>query len=149
MSRNDTSTDGTERIVLIQCTNSKRDEPAPARNLYDQSYYFRDYRSYAETFGDEWYILSAKHGLLKPETVIEPYDERGISEEQAIAIADYLAGRVTANTTIELLAGMDYTDPLVPELERQTPADVVEPHRGLPIGKRRQKAQQAVAEVEP
>lgn len=138
----------TGRIVLVQCTNSKRDEAAPARILYDESGYFCDYRSYATTFGEKWYILSAKHGLLEPDTVIEPYDERGITEGQAIAISDYLADRVTAETTIELLAGKDYTDPLVPELERRTPADVVEPHRGLGIGKRRQKAQQAVAEVE-
>ena len=136
-----------ERIVLIQCTKTKREERAAARDLYDESAYFRDYRDYAETFGDEWYILSAKHGLLHPETEIAPYDERGLSEGQAVEIAESLAGRVGPNTTIELLAGMDYTDPLVPELERQTDADVVDSHRGLPIGKRRQKAQQAVAGV--
>lgn len=144
----DTSGDDIERVVLVQCTNSKRDKPAPARDLYDESDYFRDYRSYAEAFADEWFILSAKHGLLEPRTVIAPYDERGIGKEQAIAIADFLVDRTTAETTIELMAGMDYTDPLVPELERCTSADVVEPHRGLRIGKRRQKAQQAVAEVE-
>lgn len=140
--------DESRRIVLVQCTNSKRDEPAPARDLYDPSGYFRDYRDYATTFGDEWYVLSGKHGLLEPDDVIEPYDARGISEEQAVAIADYLAGRVSPGDTIELLAGKDYTDPLVPELEARTASDVVDPHRGLPIGKRRQKAQQAVASAQ-
>jgi hypothetical protein len=137
------------QIVLVQCTNSKRDESAPARNLYDESAYFRDYRAYAIEKGDEWYILSAKHGLLDPETVIDPYDERGLSEAQAESIAAYFAGRTMCADTIEVLAGgRDYADVLVPELERQTAADVLEPHCGLPIGKRRQKAQQAVAEVD-
>jgi len=137
------------RIVLVQCTNSKRDESVPARDLYDESAYFRDYRAYALAKGDEWYILSAKHGLLDPDTVIGPYDERGLSEAQAESIAEYFADRTTCADTIEVLAGgRDYADVLVPELERQTAADVLEPHRGLPIGKRRQKAQQAVAEVD-
>jgi len=137
------------RIVLVQCTNSKRDERAPARDLYDESDYFRDYRAYALEKGDEWYILSAKHGLLDPETVIDPYDERGLNEAQAESIAEYFADRTRGDDIIEVLAGgRDYADVLTPELERQTAADVLEPHRGLRIGERRQKAQQAVAEVD-
>jgi len=66
---------GIARVVIAQCTGSKRDEPAPARDLYDESAYFRRQREYAVARGDVWFIQSAKHGLLAPETEIEPYDK--------------------------------------------------------------------------
>jgi len=53
-------------VTLIQCTNSKRDSVALARNLYDESRYFRLMRAWAEDRGDPWFILSAKHGLVPP-----------------------------------------------------------------------------------
>ena len=31
-------------------------------------------RRYAETHAERWYILSAAHGLVDPERIIDPYD---------------------------------------------------------------------------
>lgn len=62
------------RIVLVACCGEKREDRAPAKDLY-QSPLFRRSRAYAERHGDTWFILSAKHGLLNPATVIEPYDQ--------------------------------------------------------------------------
>jgi len=129
-------------ITLIQCTNSKRDHAAPAQKLYDQSTYFNKMRAWAEYRGAPWFILSAKHGLLNPETVIEPYDERGISESQAIEIADKLADmRVDV---VNITAGMDYTDALVPELE-QRGIDVINHFAGQRIGERKRSLKEAVS----
>lgn len=63
-------------IGLVSCTKSKRDEPASPRDLYEPSSLFRKARAYCEAAHDEWYVLSAKHGLLTPDgPPIEPYDE--------------------------------------------------------------------------
>jgi hypothetical protein len=46
----------------------------PARNLYLASDWFTKARAYVDSFDGEWFILSAEHGLVHPDTVIEPYD---------------------------------------------------------------------------
>lgn len=61
------------RIGLVGCVKSKRAEPAAARDLY-VSTLFAGRRAFVEKTCDQWYVLSAKHGLVDPNTVIEPYD---------------------------------------------------------------------------
>ncbi len=61
-------------IHLVACVAGKLDHPAPARELYT-SPWFQKARAYVERQGGQWFILSAKHGLIGPEEVIEPYDE--------------------------------------------------------------------------
>ena len=119
-------------MILIQCTKTKRDEPAKAKNLYDESQYFRKMRAYAEATGEMWLILSAKHGLVDPETVIEPYDAFGLSDQQAEEIAEAVAQQAEY---VEIIAGKKYTDPLTTELE-QRGLDVIELCRGMKIGER-------------
>lgn len=139
-------------VVICQCTSAKRDEPAPAGEIYDESAYFRKQRAYAKAVADKWFIQSAEHGLLDPETVIEPYDKRpkDIDDVDAWAesIAVSLGGRVTAGATVEILGGVAYADPLTPELERFG-YDVIEPLRGARIGERQRwlgdKAQETTA----
>jgi hypothetical protein len=60
-------------IGLVGCAAAKLSRPAPARDLYT-SQLFRKASAYAEANSDRWYILSAKHGLVSPDTVLEPYD---------------------------------------------------------------------------
>jgi len=52
------------RIVLAQCTAKKRDGRHRAKDLYDDSTYFRKQRAYARAKGDYWLILSAEYGLV-------------------------------------------------------------------------------------
>ena len=63
-----------EHIVLVACCGKKLSEPAPAKDIYRSELFIKS-RRYAEQHGDRWLILSAKHGVLHPDTVIEPYDE--------------------------------------------------------------------------
>jgi len=61
-------------IALVSCGRRKRDHSTKARNLYSSSW-FDKASAYAEKVSDAWYILSAKYGLLEPDTVISPYDQ--------------------------------------------------------------------------
>lgn len=64
------------RFVVVGCSASKVDvdEPVPARDLYRGAYWTCK-RDYGETIGDEWRILSAKHGLVHPVDEVEPYEQ--------------------------------------------------------------------------
>jgi len=121
------------RVTLIQCTNTKRSGTHKAKNLYDESQYFRAMREWARSTGNPWYILSAKHGLVEPMQRLPDYNERGLSTDQCKEIAETLDnGGVTE---VLITAGKDYTDPLTPELERLG-IDVIEVCRGMRIGER-------------
>jgi len=124
------------RVTLIQCTNSKRLEKAPAKNLYDESTYFNAMRAYAEAKNDPWYILSAKHGLVHPEQELHPYDEFGLSDAQGREIAGKLSE--FGVDTVEIVAGKKYVEPLVPALEAEGIA-VRDEFAGLKIGERAAK----------
>ena len=58
-------------VGLVACASQKLQRPAPARELY-VSQLFKKASAYAGLTCDRWYILSAKHGLVHPDTVLEP-----------------------------------------------------------------------------
>ncbi|PLC47963.1 hypothetical protein CR159_20720 [Pollutimonas subterranea] len=60
-------------VVLVSCGKRKLDVPAAARDLY-VSERFRQARKFAELYGAEWFIISAKYGLVFPDQVLNPYD---------------------------------------------------------------------------
>lgn len=64
-----------KRVALVGCGKSKLRSPAPAKDLYTGQL-FRSARAYAERFCDAWAILSAKHFVLLPNEMVEPYDLR-------------------------------------------------------------------------
>lgn len=137
----DQSVDEIDRVIIAQCTGSKRDGKHAARDLYDESLYFQRQREYAEAVADEWFIQSALYGLLHPDDVVESYDRHAKdvddAEAWATGIADDLADAVPDSAVVEVLGGKRYTDPLTPELEARG-FEVHEPLRGQRIGKRRQ-----------
>jgi hypothetical protein len=61
-------------IALVACVSKKNTTPMPARDLYISAW-FRKASMYAARVADRWYILSAKYGLVAPDTMIKPYDE--------------------------------------------------------------------------
>lgn len=60
-------------IHLVGCVKTKRSEPAPAQDLYISDL-FKKRRAYVQSAGGRWFILSAQHGLVAPDDVLEPYD---------------------------------------------------------------------------
>ena len=81
--------------VLLGCVSQKRDSPAPAKDLY-RSQLWRRRRAYAEASGRPWMILSALHGLVDPEALLELRETLEVAEhrvaqdQQAPAFADQL-----------------------------------------------------------
>lgn len=60
-------------VVFVGCGKAKLGRKAPAKDLYTSTL-FKKCRAYAERYGDEWAILSAKHWVVLPDTVTQPYD---------------------------------------------------------------------------
>jgi predicted glycosyl hydrolase (DUF1957 family) len=121
------------RIALVACCGQKLDRAAPAGELYT-SPLFRKAASYARTF-DRWYILSAKHGLLRPDVVVEPYDCTllGMRKVDRLAwgrrVFDQMTTEGIAGVEFVALAGAKYTEPLV-----RVGLPVKTPLKGLGIG---------------
>lgn len=111
-------------LVIVGCGAAKADESTAAKDIYT-SIYFQKKRVYAEQAGDDWMILSAKHGLVDPDATISPYDTR-IDDLDSDAL-DALAHDVGCTLCewaetmwsnghdierIDVLAGQRYLDPL-------------------------------------
>lgn len=60
-------------LTLISCSKMKLASAAPARELY-YSPAFQKKRMLVEREKSRWLILSAKHGLVEPTDMVEPYD---------------------------------------------------------------------------
>ncbi|MBX0305699.1 DUF6884 domain-containing protein [Haloarcula salinisoli] len=130
-----------QEIGLVSCVKTKQDQPAPPKALYTSSY-FRKMRAYAEQYHDDWWILSAKHGLLAPDgPSIEPYDEtlsgapvarkREWADQVAAQLAEH--GLLSEDVTLVLHAGKDYYEELLPRIE-DSGVTVEIPTEGLAIG---------------
>ena len=64
------------KIVILSCTKSKLDKPAPAQELYGASPMFRKTLEYGKALKpDKMYILSAKHHLVPLTKELAPYDK--------------------------------------------------------------------------
>lgn len=94
----------TPRIAFVGCGSSKleldENQTVAAKDLYDSNY-FSLKQEYAEECCDEWKILSAKHGLLDPETEIETYDA-SLNSRSDSYIGDYEAGIWAVETAQEI-----------------------------------------------
>lgn len=79
-------------VGLVGCASQKLQRRAPAREHY-VSQLFKKASAYAELTCDRWYILSAKHGLVRPDEIIEPYDMRlGTNDRTSPPIHSWATG---------------------------------------------------------
>ncbi|MEH7502925.1 DUF6884 domain-containing protein [Neobacillus drentensis] len=63
------------KYALISCTKLKKEYPCTAKEMYLESQLFKKAVQYISKQNyDDWFILSAKYGLLHKDTLIEPYD---------------------------------------------------------------------------
>lgn len=131
------------RIGLVACVKSKQPTAAPARDLYDSAL-FSGARAAVEASCDEWFVLSAKHGLLAPDTVIEPYEQTLVGTSRhhrrtwSRQVLDQLHDHLDelAGTVFEVHAGKDYYDFGLVDGLRQAGAQVELPTRGLRLGEK-------------
>jgi cytoplasmic iron level regulating protein YaaA (DUF328/UPF0246 family) len=109
-------------IVLVSCVKDKQKVPSPAQYLYT-SPLFKKMSAYARKFGDEWYILSAKYGLVHPDEIIAPYNdtlkEKAQSQkiEWAGAVFSKLSEVLRPGDTVIILAGLEYRKFLLKPIE--------------------------------
>lgn len=136
------------RIFLISCASHKRDERSPAKDLYISPLFVKS-KTLATFEADNWYILSAKHGLLDPDQNIDPYDQTlkrmpSLERHQwAQRVVNKLTSVSVPSDQITILAGTSYRETLVSELKgRGYSVDV--PMLGLSIGKQLQWLTQRV-----
>src|SRR5690606_31458617 len=125
-------------IVLVACVSEKRNQRSAAKELYTSDW-FRKASAYAKCIGDAWFILSARHGLLAPDTEIEPYNETlntmpvARRRAWALRVLSNLEPLLESGDAVVLLAGMRYRENLVGPLRRWG-CRVEVPMEGLRIG---------------
>jgi hypothetical protein len=129
-------------IALISCTKKKETYECPAKEMYRPSSLFTKAKMYVATKKyNGWFILSALHGLLDPETVIEPYNQTlnnmSVKEirEWSVKVAAQL--KEIGPAVVDFYAGDNYRKELIPLLEQ---AGIVcnVPLRGKGIGEQLQ-----------
>ncbi len=121
----------TRTHFLISCGKNKQPVRAPAAQLYTSP---RFHLSVAlpRRLGFPFSVLSAKHGLLEPDTLVEPYDASLASlsrEERRVWAENVFTQLVTAHPNVRrfvFLADDDYRDDIVPMLQERK-VDILEP----------------------
>lgn len=126
-------------VVLISCSKSKLTHRAPARELYTGQL-FRKAVAWAERNSHQWFVVSALHGLVKPDQELDPYDftvkdRRGARERESwahIAASD-LNSYVSKNSHAVLIMPNLYRRFIQPELQRHA-ITYENPVAGMAIG---------------
>lgn len=130
-------------VCLVACGGSKQEEACAAKDMYTGGLFVKS-REWAEFNSDEWAILSAKHFLLDPEKVIEPYDavvgkRGGMTQDAAIR---FWASQVNfqcyrrwgEDTFYVVLGGEKYRAPFELYDPRNLGRSYYAPLKGLGIG---------------
>ncbi|MFA9430755.1 DUF6884 domain-containing protein [Egicoccus sp. AB-alg2] len=126
------------RVGLVGCVKSKLNRAPSAADLYT-SPLFSGRRAAAERHCDRWFVLSALHGLVHPDQVLEPYDHTlndvSVVERRrwSLGVVEALGTEVgdLSRTTFEVHAGATYTDHGLVEGLEAAGAEVELPVRGL------------------
>ncbi|WP_459575049.1 DUF6884 domain-containing protein [Cupriavidus sp. 8B] len=75
-------------LVLMACSATKLDRPAPAMDLY-RGVMYETFRAHVQADAQpDVIILSAQHGFIRPDAEIAPYDVRMTAERSAAMISD-------------------------------------------------------------
>jgi hypothetical protein len=127
---------------LVSCVSRKAASPAPAEVLYTSEWFLK-----ARAFvlghlrpGDQWFILSAEHGLVDPKHELAPYDttlNRMSKAERDVwsrRVLEELRPKLCPGDDIILLAGSRYRADIVPAL-RANGYSVKVPMEKLLIGR--------------
>jgi hypothetical protein len=131
------------QICLIACASQKQAVAAPAHHLY-QSQLFRKSVGWmrCQSF-NEWFILSAKHGLVMPDQILKPYDltlnamSVDARRKWAKNVLNDLMTLLPEPASVTFLAGAKYREFLINPL-REKDHIVHIPLQGLRIGKQLQ-----------
>ena len=137
-------------IHLVSCVSIKNKNPCPAGMLY-RSPWFEKARAYVLDQGGPWYILSAEHGLVHPDTVVAPYERTlntmGVHDRRVWAerVKDQVRRQRLSPERFVILAGQRYREFLLDFLNGRSESVVV-PMAGLGIGQQLRWLTQAMSD---
>ena len=129
-------------VGLVSCVSRKQKKAAKAKDLYVSALFSKS-RKYVERHCDRWYVLSAKHGLVHPNQVVEPYEdtlntkptkERKLWAEE---VWSDLKKELEITDNVVFLAGNRYREYLIPKIHSYG-CYVDVPMEGKSIGKQLQ-----------
>jgi len=140
-------------LVVATCVKEKRKGRHKAKNLYISDL-FKKMRRYAETYDYDWKIISAKHGLINPEDVIDSYEDESLDQFKLLhgqRTEDLKTKKETLRKIIEaqlrpvlknyeriiLMCGKNYRDVIMPLLVEKEVLNYFEGTKG--IGEIKQK----------
>ncbi|PFW75837.1 hypothetical protein COL23_13455 [Priestia aryabhattai] len=133
-----------KRIALVSCTKQKQNYPCEAAEMYVPSTLFKKIMSYIHKSNfDEWYILSAKYGLLERNVIISPYNltlltmKAADRKKWADNVFENLVKELSPAVDIYFFAGEKYRQYLLPQLEKANFKCYV-PLKGMQIGEQLQ-----------
>lgn len=143
-----------KNIYLVGCGKKKADGVCEAQDLYTGEL-FRSCRKYIETIDPaaEWYILSARYGLLNPVALVEPYDaslnNQTVSKRKRWAheVMRVFWSAVKPGDRVVFLAGKQYREFLIPAIVRLGAAVEI-PLAGLGIGQQIQFLKRVIKQEE-
>lgn len=111
------------RIGLVRGSSTQLKIRALAERSYTSAW-FQKARAYAITKCDRWFILSSHYGLLTPDQLIDPYDDKfkEFSREDQFKWAERVLNdlrrtQISSMDTIILLANAAFCDLLTPIFE--------------------------------
>ena len=126
------------KLVLVSCVSKKQSAPMQAADLYI-SEWFKKARKLVQDMDHPWFILSAEHGLLRPEKVISPYNltlnnmDAAARRAWAERVLSQMEADLPAADEVVVLAGKRYRENLMGWLRSQF-REVSVPMAGLGIG---------------
>ena len=138
-------------IILLSCSARKAGTPLPAAELYQGTLFKASLAWAQQQQPDAIYILSAKHHLVEPDRVLQPYDltlnKMPIAELRRWS--DTVHEQLSSATDIErdrfiILAGDKYRRFLMPHLR-----NIELPLEGMRIGEQVQLLQRQVQAADP
>lgn len=103
-------------VALVACAKTKRAVRCAARELYCSTL-FKAAAAYAEECADLWFVLSARHGLLRADQLVSPYEETLTAKRahertawaQRVARQIEMSGAIEPSDTVVWLAGNAYS----------------------------------------
>lgn len=137
-------------IVIAQCTDSKRRERSRAKDMYMPSDLFKAQRRYAEAYGDEWYILSGKYGLVRPWDWLQPYNQhiRHHSDDWNEQVGQRIKTIAKKDETVEIIAGKEEYGSRLEHWLDEYEVGYCYPFEGLGIGERTKAMVEEARKVE-
>ncbi|CAG7658366.1 DUF6884 domain-containing protein [Paenibacillus allorhizosphaerae] len=139
------------KIALISCTKLKEAFPCTARQMYWRSALFSKVVTFVEKQDySEWYILSAKYGLLSKDQLIEPYDvtlnNMKVAERKTWAMNTAQQIVELGASSVDFYAGQKYREFIIPML-RENKISFAISLEGLGIGEQLQYLSRQTSQV--